>query len=85
MESWGAAGDTGAEEQRQVVRIEDHETEDLRGGSEKRGLGEDRAKGQGQRTECHVEQRLGWQGSDRPRVPSPTQRLKGLRDKETEP
>ena len=36
----------GAEEQRQVLR-EDHETENLRGGSEKGGLGEDRAKGQG--------------------------------------
>lgn len=37
MESWGAEGDMGAEEQRQVLR-EDHETENLRGGSEKGDL-----------------------------------------------
>lgn len=47
MESWGAAGDIGAKEHRQVVRIEDHETENSRGGLEKGRLGEDRAKGQG--------------------------------------
>lgn len=57
MESWGAEGDMGTEEQRQVVR-EDHETENLRGESEKGGLGEDRAQGQGQKTELHGNQKM---------------------------
>lgn len=48
MESWGAEG-VMEEEQRQVVEIEDHETENLKGGSEKGGTW--RGQGKGSRLE----------------------------------